>query len=93
MKNKFLVGNSLELMTPQGNVSFNCLPTGLDLLVNYTVTIGSGDIRWLQANANASARITISRPRSINRRCRQIRGEIVAVWFMIERRATRVWLF
>lgn len=29
-------------LNKQGNVSFNCLPTGLDLLVNYTVTIGSG---------------------------------------------------
>ena len=29
-------------LNKQGNVSFNCLPTGLELLVNYTVTIGSG---------------------------------------------------
>ena len=25
-----------------GNINFNCLPTGLELLVNYTVTLSSG---------------------------------------------------
>ena len=29
-------------LNKQGNLSFNCLPTGLELLVNYTVTLSSG---------------------------------------------------
>jgi len=29
-------------LNKQGNLNFNCLPTGLELLVNYTITLSSG---------------------------------------------------